>query len=203
MRNRILCYGDSNTYGYDPRSYLGGHYPKSVRWTGLLEIKGWEIINEGENGRSIPRLDGDIKAAIQTVRQTNPKALVVMLGTNDMLQRPGLAAEICARRMERFLSALLADGLPDLKVILVAPPPLKPGTWVPGSDLVQESYRLAGCYEALADNLRIHSADAGKWGVELAFDGVHFSEDGHRTFAERMLEVLEALNEKTCGAREI
>ena len=32
MRRRLLCYGDSNTYGYDPRSYLGGRYPDSIRW---------------------------------------------------------------------------------------------------------------------------------------------------------------------------
>ena len=24
---RILCFGDSNTYGYDPRSYFGSQYP--------------------------------------------------------------------------------------------------------------------------------------------------------------------------------
>ena len=32
----ILCYGDSNTYGFDPRSWLGERYPADVRWTGLL-----------------------------------------------------------------------------------------------------------------------------------------------------------------------
>ncbi len=37
MGRRILCFGDSNTYGYDPRSYLGGRYPASVRWTALLK----------------------------------------------------------------------------------------------------------------------------------------------------------------------
>lgn len=201
MSNRIMCYGDSNTYGYDPRSYLGGRYAESVRWTALLKAEGWEIINEGENGRSIPRLDGETKAVIQTIHQAVPDALVVMLGTNDLLQRPGLAAEICAQRMERFLSALLAEG--PFEVFLVAPPPMEPGTWVPNPTLVQESHRLAGCYETLANDLHIHFTDAGKWGVELAFDGVHFSEAGHRTFAEGMLEVLEALNKKSCGAREI
>ena len=32
MGHRIVCYGDSNTYGYNPRSYLGGRYPEAVRW---------------------------------------------------------------------------------------------------------------------------------------------------------------------------
>ena len=30
----ILCYGDSNTYGYNPVNGL--RYPKDVRWTGCL-----------------------------------------------------------------------------------------------------------------------------------------------------------------------
>ena len=80
MGHRIVCFGDSNTYGYDPRSYLGGRYPESVRWTGRLKAEGWEISNEGENGRSIPRLDWEIKAIVQTILHTNAEALVVMLG---------------------------------------------------------------------------------------------------------------------------
>ena len=63
MQHRVLCFGDSNTYGYDPRSCLGGRYPESVRWTGLLKARGWEIINEGENGRAIPRLGREMEAA--------------------------------------------------------------------------------------------------------------------------------------------
>ena len=31
----ILCYGDSNTYGYNPVNGL--RYPKDVRWTGVLQ----------------------------------------------------------------------------------------------------------------------------------------------------------------------
>lgn len=38
MGRRIICFGVSNTYGYDPCSYLGGRYPKSLRWTGRLEL---------------------------------------------------------------------------------------------------------------------------------------------------------------------
>ena len=67
MCRRLLCYGDSNTYGYDPRSYLGGRYPKTVRWTGLLDAEGWKVINKGENGRSIPKLRTCIHKAEKVV----------------------------------------------------------------------------------------------------------------------------------------
>ena len=31
----ILCYGDSNTYGYDPKTGL--RYPRTIRWPGHLQ----------------------------------------------------------------------------------------------------------------------------------------------------------------------
>jgi len=35
---RILCFGDSNTYGYDPRSFFGDRYDAQNRWTDLLSV---------------------------------------------------------------------------------------------------------------------------------------------------------------------
>lgn len=193
MSRKIVCFGDSNTYGYDPRSYLGGRYPESVRWTGLLKAAGWEVWNEGENGRSVPRPDEEIQIVAQVVRRTEAQVLTVMLGSNDLLQRPGLRAEIVEDRMERFLNTLLADVPPGLKVLLVAPPPMRLGAWVPDERLTEESRRLSGCYKILAQRLGIHFADAGAWDVDLTFDGVHFSEPGHRTFAEEMQKTLEQI----------
>lgn len=193
MGQRILCYGDSNTYGYDPRSYLGGRYPKDIRWTGKLEAAGWEIINQGENGRSIPRLDWEIEAVARAVQEAEPELLTVMLGSNDLLQWPGLTAEVCGQRMERFLSALLAGVPAELKVLLIAPPPMEPGAWAPDLALIRESHRLVDCYETLAKRLGVFFADAGKWDVELTFDGVHFSEAGHRVFTVGLLEILRTL----------
>lgn len=193
MAVKIVCYGDSNTYGYDPRSYLGGRYPESVRWTGLLKATGWEIQNEGENGRSIPRLDEEIRAAAQTVRRAEARGMTVMLGSNDLLQRPGLRAETLGQRMEQFLTALLDSVSPGFKVLLIAPPPMRPGAWVSDKQLIRESCRIAGCYQEAADTLGIGFADAAAWDPELSFDGVHFSEAGHRSFALGAETALERL----------
>ena len=32
----IICFGDSNTYGYDPRGYFGGRYDGDSRWVDIL-----------------------------------------------------------------------------------------------------------------------------------------------------------------------
>jgi len=85
-KKKILCIGDSNTYGYDPRSYIGSRYPEGVRWTSRLE--GHEVINCGLNGMTVPR---NHARAIGLIRSNEPDLVVVMLGTNDLTG--GLSAE--------------------------------------------------------------------------------------------------------------
>lgn len=193
MCHRLLCYGDSNTYGYDPRSYLGGRYPETVRWTALLNAKGWPVINKGENGRSIPRLDWEINTAIRIICPAEADALVVMLGSNDLLQCPGITAEVCGGRMGKFLSAVLEEAQERLKVLLAVPPPMEPGAWVSDPRTMEESQRLASCYRAVTRRLGIAFADAGNWNVELAYDGVHFSAKGHQAFAAGIGAALDQL----------
>ncbi|MGN1031789.1 MAG: acylhydrolase, partial [Butyricicoccaceae bacterium] len=55
----VLCYGDSNTHGFDPATL--GRYPREVRWTGQLQkLLGpdWYVIEEGLNSRTTA-LDDD------------------------------------------------------------------------------------------------------------------------------------------------
>lgn len=180
---RILCFGDSNTYGYDPRGYFGDRYPSEDRWVDILTKQtGWEIINAGANGREIPRNP-------YTLRLLSAHApvdiVLVMLGTNDLLQ--GASASEAAARMETFLYQLL----PYCKrILLAAPPPMKRGAWVPTDELAAESILLAEEYQALAQNLPIPFADTCGWNIELAFDGVHFTESGHHAFAAQIKNLL-------------
>lgn len=175
---QVLCFGDSNTYGYDPRSWLGGRYPAESRWVDILAQKtGWEWINLGENGRCIPQRPVPLPA--------DADWLIVMLGTNDLLQ--GSTPEQAAEGMQRFLRGLT---LAPEKIWLVAPPPMALGEWVPDETLISASRTLAGCYRTLAQKLDTRFADAGNWGVTLAYDGVHFTAQGHRSFAEGLYEEL-------------
>lgn len=177
---RILCFGDSNTYGFDPRSYLGDRYPAEDRWTDILAKKTpWEVINAGVNGREIPRNP----YALRLLSQHAPvDVFLVMLGTNDLLQ--GASASEAAGRMEAFLNPLL----PHCKtILLVAPPPMKRGAWVPTDALAAESLRLTKDYRLLAQKLEIPFADTRGWNIELAFDGVHFTEQGHHAFASQLI----------------
>ena len=51
--NTVLCYGDSNTWGYAPATRR--RYAPDVRWTGVLADRlggGYRVIEEGLNGRT-------------------------------------------------------------------------------------------------------------------------------------------------------
>lgn len=184
---RVLCFGDSNTYGFDPRSYFGGRYPTESRWVDLLAQKtGWEVQNAGENGREIPRRPHELQQFGQILSKNSPlDMLVVMLGTNDLLK--GANAAAAAARMEAFLTQIPFNRE---RMLLVAPPPMKPGTWVTETRLLSDSAELAAQYQALAEKIGVRFADAGHWNMELAFDGVHFTETGHKAFAEGIYSIL-------------
>ena len=164
----VICFGDSNTYGYDPRGYFGGRYDTDCRWVDILAAEtGWTISNMGQNGREIP-----VAAPAFPV---DTDLLIVMLGTNDLLQ--GRSPEQAAERLERFLYGISLDRS---KIMLIAPPPLAMGEWVPSPQLIEDSRTFARLCQALAERLSIRFADAGKWDIPLAYDGVHFTEQGHK-----------------------
>jgi len=171
---KVTCFGDSNTWGYDPSDKFGVHY--SRRWTDILAEKtGWEVLNAGVNGREVPD------------EPFSPDAVsdlyLVMLGTNDLLQLD--TPEAAAQRMEVFLS-----GIAPGKLVLIAPPPMVWGEWVQDQELIDDSVRMAKLYEALADRLGVRFLDASMWNIPLCFDGVHFTEAGQTVFAEALAKEL-------------
>lgn len=175
---KVICYGDSNTYGYDPHSRCGESYPESVSWVDLLRTKtGWNVINEGVNGREIPT------EAVSFPSDTD--LLIIMLGTNDLLQLS--FPDDAASRMESFLNQL---DLEKRKILLIAPPVMRPGTWVQDESLVEDSAELGQLYMNLARRSGVWFLDAEEWDIKLSFDGVHFSEEGSITFAHRLSEYL-------------
>ena len=175
---KVICFGNSNTYGYDPRGYLGGRYDSDSRWVDILAAEtGWTVYNMEQNGREIP-------AAAPTF-PADTDLLIVMLGTNDLLQ--GCSPEQATERLERFLATV---PLNRSKILLITPPPVTLGAWVPSAKLIDDSRTFTRLCQTLAKQMGIRFTDAGKWDIPLAYDGVHFTEQGHKAFAIKLLEEL-------------
>lgn len=173
---KIICFGDSNTWGYDPRGYFGGRYDHP--WLEhLAEHLGCTLINWGENGGEIPAGAVDFPA--------DADLLIIMLGTNNLLQSWPL--EAACGKMERFLESIALD---QDKILLIAPPPMKFGQWVQDQKLIDDSITLTKQYQALSARLGTRFADAGQWNIPLAYDGVNMTQEGHRAFAEGLFNYL-------------
>jgi len=194
----ILCFGDSNTWGYPPGG--GERLPRDIRWPGALQRllgKGYHVIEEGLNGRTAtvehPWVEGRSGRPylLPCCRSHAPLDLVIIyLGTNDLADRYQLSAadiaQACASlvRVVRAADCGCGSGAPP--VLLVCPPPLG----ACGPDATE--------YEAAAAKSRtlgVRFADAAEAvGAELLdLDGVvryteedpmHLDADGHRAVAE-------------------
>ncbi|MDO4804643.1 MAG: GDSL-type esterase/lipase family protein [Lachnospiraceae bacterium] len=203
---KIVCYGDSNTYGFDPRAGTPGRLPKEERWTGILDaMPEYEIVNEGMNGRMIPDGDGGFQNLSRIVRRNmDADALVIMLGTNDMFMLKGATANMLGDRMRNMFQnvpELREFGeRPDKRIFLLCPP--SPSTNVlffqmiglsaaqTAGEISKVMEELPSEYAEVAEEEGAYFIDASNWPIALMYDGLHFSEEGHKVFAERMAEEL-------------
>ena len=196
---RILCYGDSNTWGYDAEATIrigvSTRFPEDVRWTGVMQqLLGpeYRVLEEGLNGRTTvfdepgacdKNGNGFLEVALRTCSPFD--LIILMLGTNDLLQ--GASAKEAASRMEAFLTPLLPHCN---HILLIAPPPMQRGAWVPSDALTAASFQLAEEYQKLAHKRNIPFVDTRNWNIGLCFDGVHFTEEGHHTFSNCLMKYL-------------
>lgn len=205
----IVCYGDSNTHGYDAAS--GGRFARSVRWPGVMaaELGGIaDVIEEGLNGRTTiwddPYLDGRNARTylLPCLRSHAPvDVLVLMLGTNDLKSIFGRsAAEIAAGAGALVEQALLSGAGPDgnrPSVLLVAPPLLGGRTatselWGFGEARAR-SQQFAALYRTVAGLKGVAFLDAGPVAEVDPADGVHLTPAGHATLGRAIAEAVRGL----------
>ncbi|MCR5083537.1 MAG: GDSL family lipase [Parasporobacterium sp.] len=134
MKKRILCFGDSLTWGFSPE--FGIRYDENTRWTGVLANElgnDYVIIEEGQNGRTIATDDlpkGErnglkyIQACMESHRPFD--MIIIMLGTNDIKKKFGYCAMDIADEMSLLLEKVCAfnnfrqEG--KAKIVLMSPP---------------------------------------------------------------------------------
>lgn len=208
-RISVLCYGDSNTYGYDP--HTGGRYPYGRRWTTLLaEMLGdrYEVISEGLNGRTTAydrpgaawkNGAGSLIACLGTHKPVD--YVIIMLGTNDCNEEMGLSAEDIACGMETLVR-IVKEETPALQgyvpEIIVAAPASIQGDLerspfahelTPAS--ARKSVDIGPLYRALAERHGVRFADATA-GAEVSRDCEHLTEKGHAQIAGLFFETITA-----------
>lgn len=213
MAKTIVCFGDSNTYGYDPAS--DGRFDETVRWPRRLQkLLGddYEIMEEGQNGRTIANSDpweGGTKRGMDYVlpmlETKRPDLLIIMLGTNDLKIKFCLPPADIAGSMSTMLMNIRGYcehyiNCPDMKILIVSPPafsePFSESRFEPffGDTAAAKSRELPKWYEPVADLYGCFFLDATKHVEAGAVDHLHLDPDGHAKLAElvrdKVLEIL-------------
>lgn len=200
---KIVLYGDSNTFGYDPRGILDRRYPAKDRWPDLLaQNPDWDIRAYGLNGRMIPRYNADFAYLDQILMNTAPfDLLCIMLGSNDLLCMMEPDIREVADQMEKLLTYLMGRSAIQQdagRILLLAPPPFQIRDPYSAGH-TRESLLFADAYRKVAGTFQTHFADTGSWDIGISYDGVHFTEEGNHTFAIRMNELFCSLFNPTSG----
>jgi lysophospholipase L1-like esterase len=201
----VLCYGDSNTWGYDPRN--GSRYNASQRWTGILRAAlgdGYTVIEEGLNGRTTV-WDDPIEqhkngaAYLPPCLETHkPLDLVIlMLGTNDLKKRFSLSAYDIAAGADRLIQIIRMSrcsptgGAPQ--ILLLSPPFVGPLSF-PFDNMFEgaeaKSRQLKTHYMAVAKQNRCEFFDTAGLITPSLIDGIHFDAESHKMLGEALSELV-------------
>ena len=204
MKN-ILCFGDSNTWGYSPVD--GTRYPLDIRWTGVLQKSlgaDYHIIEEGLNGRTTfinederPLRSGSDVLQIILESHRPLDFVIIMLGTNDLKVEFNLSVEEIAQGAKTLCemvlnSEYLADNIPQ--ILLVSPTQIG-STVIPDQEEFfkkarGQSLQFAEHYEKVAAEIGIHFLDAANIVKVSEVDGVHWDADQHVKFGKCVAQIL-------------
>lgn len=202
----ILCFGDSNTWGY--HADLPRRYSIDERWTMRLQAlltPHYRIIEEGQNSRTTvfedPFESGKrgLDYLLPCLESHHPDFVVILLGTNDVQTRFNATPSDISKGAARLVQVVqnfhhgFMDGPPE--VLLIAPPPvLEVGpfkdSFIGGEE---KSRQLAHFYELRAKELGCHFLDAAKYIETCKEEGVHWQVDQHEKFAHALADLIPTL----------
>ena len=199
-KKRILCYGDSLTWGFDPVSMV--RFPAESRWPMVLQEildDDYQVIEEGQCGRTIAMEDpsegekNGLTYLLPCLESHTPlELLIIMLGSNDCKSKFALSGMDVAGEMQIFLRKAIAYNHfcceDAFQILLIAPPLISKAvndSWLGenfGFDYAVElSTKLAGWYQELANRYHVHFLDASQYVKASDADGCHLDAEGQMT----------------------
>lgn len=210
-KTRILCFGDSLTWGYHPetRDRIG----EEARWTGVLQRllgDSCRVIEEGQNGRTIATDDpaegekNGLRYIIPCLESQSPLDLMIlMLGTNDLKHKFAYTAPDIAGEMERFLEKVQSYNHYHMggrmKLLLMAPPitgAVGQGSWLAESfdfpNAARVSAALPELYRRLAERFGCAFLNAAAVAQTSPADGVHLSPEEQTKLGRAVYEKIMA-----------
>lgn len=204
----IVCYGDSNTHGYD--SVTQGRFDQNSRWPSLLgQYLGeqYSVVEDGLSGRTTvledPLTEGlnGFQAVTPCLMTHEPvDLLVIMLGTNDTKERFQFTAQNIADGLKRLVIKALQTPAwyQSPRILILSPLPIHKNYEsteifsVMGKNCAEKSEALGKLFYNVATELGCDFLDVKTIdGMEMApGDYMHLSKESHRVLAVTLAELI-------------
>lgn len=205
MKKRILCLGDSNTWGYDAET--NGRFPDDVRWTGRLSERlgdSYTVIEEGLSGRTTV-FEDPLNEGMSALRYLYPCLMshapldyvIIMLGTNDCKERFSATAKNIADGMKRLVqkAKVIPCWRTESKILIVAPAPIDircEQSPVAGEMGIcsKKSEGLAEEYQKCAEENQCDFLDAAPFCMMNQIDFMHLDAQSHDRFSAEIEKIV-------------
>lgn len=199
---KILCYGDSNTFGFTPGTFE--RYKKQERWSGILSqlLPNFEIIEEGMNNRlgffeSPDGLEFSGEKYLPYILQShkNIDIFILALGTNDAQKFYNLDENIAQNGLQNMINTIY-NANKNTKIILISPVKIKEnilnGYFKIQFDLnsIKKIENIFPIYEQLAKENDCYYFDFNEFAKPSDIDGLHYSPQSHQIIAQNLAKFI-------------
>lgn len=194
---KIICYGDSNTFGFNPKN--GNRYDENTRWTGVLShilSNEYEVKEEGCNNRTgfFENSDGVFQSGQIYLPQCLEKnknfdIFIFALGTNDLQKFYTIDEKVVKEGLKNLISYInkINSGI---RIILITPVLLNEtalsGTFSYQFDKksIELSFWIQDIYKNFAVENEIEMLNLNEFVVPSTIDGLHFEPKEHTIIAK-------------------
>lgn len=197
----VLCFGDSNTYGYSPLD--GKRFSHCERWTGILQTR-FNVIEAGLNNRVgfVNNPCGEMYSSMLYFpkvleKYKNIDILILAIGTNDLQ----FAYNVDMKTIENGLETLVLLAKQKINKIIIVPPVILNNDIFNGNfafmfdkSSIEKSKQVQEIYKKIANKHSCTLIDFNEFTRASQIDGLHYDKTAHKMIAEVVLNNLLSAN---------
>lgn len=197
---KILCFGDSNTFGFNPID--GSRYIINNRWSGILkqELKDrYFVVEQGCNNRTAVCDNSSIETtgykAIKNYLSDDLDIIILQLGINDMQYSYNCDLETFKNKFRDFVVSI-KDVSKNAKIILLCPNKINDCILKSNFSLmfnetsIEKSKKLPEIYYSIAKEFNSEIIDLNLITKTSTIDGLHYDVENHIKIAKKLLDSI-------------
>ena len=198
---KILCFGDSNTFGYNPNN--GSRYNENSRWTGILKNlckNNYEIIEAGCNNRTAFSNNPDgiqftgYKVLPEYLKEIYD-TIILAIGINDLQKFYNPTLEEFETGIENIIKKIRENN-PNCDIIILSPSYITENIlnsnfrFMFNETSIEKSKQITPIYEKIANEYNCKFLDLNKIVTTSKIDGLHYDIEEHKKISQSIITLL-------------